>query len=99
MQEGACEQLRCGLKLSGLSLIRGGCVCVCTGEVVNDDSGYTSSVCCSACLTGDCNLTIMLLVFQEKQRQNMLGVTSEQRSLFAAQQINQFQGKEGNGVL
>ncbi|KFW07209.1 Mastermind-like domain-containing protein 1, partial [Eurypyga helias] len=30
-------------------------------------------------------------VFQEKQRQNMLGVTSEQRSLFAAQQINQFQ--------
>ncbi|NWX47917.1 MAMD1 protein, partial [Steatornis caripensis] len=36
-------------------------------------------------------LTIMPLVFQEKQRQNMLGVTSEQRSLFAAQQINQFQ--------
>ncbi|NXN99831.1 MAMD1 protein, partial [Rhinopomastus cyanomelas] len=29
--------------------------------------------------------------FQEKQRQNMLGVTSEQRSLFAAQQMNQFQ--------
>ncbi|KGL96695.1 Mastermind-like domain-containing protein 1, partial [Charadrius vociferus] len=28
----------------------------------------------------------------EKQRQNMLGVTSEQRSLFATQQINQFQG-------
>uniref|UniRef100_A0A8C3BA39 Mastermind like domain containing 1 n=1 Tax=Cairina moschata TaxID=8855 RepID=A0A8C3BA39_CAIMO len=28
---------------------------------------------------------------QEKQRQNMLGVTSEQRSLFAAQQMNQFQ--------
>ncbi|NWW45052.1 MAMD1 protein, partial [Pedionomus torquatus] len=27
----------------------------------------------------------------EKQRQNMLGVTSEQRSLFTAQQINQFQ--------
>ncbi|NXE48310.1 MAMD1 protein, partial [Casuarius casuarius] len=27
----------------------------------------------------------------EKQRQNMLGVTSEQRSLFAAQQMNQFQ--------
>ncbi|KFP13912.1 Mastermind-like domain-containing protein 1, partial [Egretta garzetta] len=27
----------------------------------------------------------------EKQRQSMLGVTSEQRSLFAAQQINQFQ--------
>ncbi|NXS78959.1 MAMD1 protein, partial [Erpornis zantholeuca] len=39
----------------------------------------------------DCNLTITPLVFQEKQRQNMLGVTSEQRSLFAAQQINQFQ--------
>ncbi|NXO53142.1 MAMD1 protein, partial [Aramus guarauna] len=38
-----------------------------------------------------CNLTIMPLVFQEKQRQSMLGVTSEQRSLFAAQQINQFQ--------
>ncbi|NXJ79478.1 MAMD1 protein, partial [Trogon melanurus] len=37
------------------------------------------------------HLTIMPLVFQEKQRQNMLGVTSEQRSLFAAQQINQFQ--------
>nr|XP_009933006.1 PREDICTED: mastermind-like domain-containing protein 1 [Opisthocomus hoazin] len=36
-------------------------------------------------------------LMQEKQRQNMLGVTSEQRSLFAAQQINQFQGKEGNG--
>ncbi|KAM9599894.1 mastermind-like domain-containing protein 1 isoform 2-T2 [Morphnus guianensis] len=30
-------------------------------------------------------------LMQEKQRQNMLGVTSEQRSLFAAQQINQFQ--------
>ncbi|NXG87476.1 MAMD1 protein, partial [Stercorarius parasiticus] len=39
----------------------------------------------------DCNLTIIPLVFQEKQRQNMLGVTSEQRSLFTAQQINQFQ--------
>ncbi|NXL41954.1 MAMD1 protein, partial [Podilymbus podiceps] len=39
----------------------------------------------------DCNLTVMPLVFQEKQRQNVLGVTSEQRSLFAAQQINQFQ--------
>ncbi|KFP30288.1 Mastermind-like domain-containing protein 1, partial [Colius striatus] len=38
------------------------------------------------------NLTIMPLVFQEKQRQNMLGVTSEQRNLFAAQQLNQFQG-------
>ncbi|KFU89228.1 Mastermind-like domain-containing protein 1, partial [Chaetura pelagica] len=38
-----------------------------------------------------CNLSIVALVFQEKQRQNMLGVTSEQRSLFAAQQINQFQ--------
>ncbi|NXR09284.1 MAMD1 protein, partial [Semnornis frantzii] len=36
-------------------------------------------------------LTLVPLVFQEKQRQNMLGVTSEQRSLFAAQQINQFQ--------
>ncbi|NXP70115.1 MAMD1 protein, partial [Ramphastos sulfuratus] len=36
-------------------------------------------------------LTFVSLVFQEKQRQNMLGVTSEQRSLFAAQQINQFQ--------
>ena len=32
-------------------------------------------------------------VFQEKQRQNMLGVTSEQRNLFASQQMNQFQGK------
>ncbi|KAM6381598.1 mastermind-like domain-containing protein 1 [Pluvialis apricaria] len=31
-------------------------------------------------------------LMQEKQRQNMLGVTSEQRSLFATQQINQFQG-------
>ncbi|KAM6057379.1 mastermind-like domain-containing protein 1 isoform 4-T4 [Theristicus caerulescens] len=30
-------------------------------------------------------------LMQEKQRQSMLGVTSEQRSLFAAQQINQFQ--------
>ncbi|XP_035181080.1 mastermind-like domain-containing protein 1 isoform X2 [Oxyura jamaicensis] len=30
-------------------------------------------------------------LMQEKQRQNMLGVTSEQRSLFAAQQMNQFQ--------
>ncbi|PKU37131.1 mastermind-like domain-containing protein 1 [Limosa lapponica baueri] len=30
-------------------------------------------------------------LMQEKQRQNMLGVTSEQRSLFTAQQINQFQ--------
>ncbi|XP_010128235.1 PREDICTED: mastermind-like domain-containing protein 1 [Chlamydotis macqueenii] len=30
-------------------------------------------------------------LMQEKQRQTMLGVTSEQRSLFAAQQINQFQ--------
>ncbi|XP_074963148.1 mastermind-like domain-containing protein 1 isoform X2 [Phalacrocorax aristotelis] len=30
-------------------------------------------------------------LMQEKQRQNMLGVASEQRSLFAAQQINQFQ--------
>ncbi|XP_053811881.1 mastermind-like domain-containing protein 1 isoform X2 [Vidua chalybeata] len=30
-------------------------------------------------------------LMQEKQRQNMLGVTSEQRSLFSAQQINQFQ--------
>ncbi|KAM6125097.1 mastermind-like domain-containing protein 1 [Phoenicopterus ruber ruber] len=30
-------------------------------------------------------------LMQEKQRQNVLGVTSEQRSLFAAQQINQFQ--------
>ena len=70
-----------------------------TGEVVNDDSGYTSSVCCCSCLSRDCSLTVMPLVFQEKQRQNMLGVTSEQRSLFAAQQINQFQGKEGNGVL
>ncbi|XP_010166560.1 mastermind-like protein 2, partial [Antrostomus carolinensis] len=30
-------------------------------------------------------------LMQEKQRQNMLGVTSEQRSLFATQQINQFQ--------
>ncbi|XP_026704558.1 mastermind-like domain-containing protein 1 [Athene cunicularia] len=30
-------------------------------------------------------------LMQEKQRQNMLGVTSEQRNLFAAQQINQFQ--------
>ncbi|KAM9373754.1 mastermind-like domain-containing protein 1 [Phaethornis superciliosus] len=30
-------------------------------------------------------------LMQEKQRQNMLGVTSEQRTLFAAQQINQFQ--------
>ncbi|NWX85880.1 MAMD1 protein, partial [Nothoprocta pentlandii] len=30
----------------------------------------------------------------EKQRQNMLGVTSEQRSLFVAQQMNQFQGKK-----
>ncbi|NXQ32316.1 MAMD1 protein, partial [Alaudala cheleensis] len=38
-----------------------------------------------------CNFTVTPLVFQEKQRQNMLGVTSEQRSLFAAQQINQFQ--------
>ncbi|NXN08251.1 MAMD1 protein, partial [Indicator maculatus] len=38
-----------------------------------------------------CSLTLVPLVFQEKQRQNMLGVTSEQRSLFAAQQINQFQ--------
>ncbi|KGL79313.1 Mastermind-like domain-containing protein 1, partial [Tinamus guttatus] len=38
-----------------------------------------------------CNLTITPLVFQEKQRQNMLGVTSEQRSLFVAQQMNQFQ--------
>jgi len=75
------------------------CVCVFTGEVVNEDSGYTSSVCRCSCLSGDCNLTTMPLVFQEKQRQNMLGVTSEQRSLFAAQQINQFQGKEGNGVL
>ncbi|NXX84931.1 MAMD1 protein, partial [Urocolius indicus] len=28
----------------------------------------------------------------EKQRQNMMGVTSEQRNLFAAQQLNQFQG-------
>ncbi|NXF88463.1 MAMD1 protein, partial [Eubucco bourcierii] len=36
-------------------------------------------------------LTLVPLIFQEKQRQNMLGVTSEQRSLFAAQQINQFQ--------
>ncbi|KFQ22583.1 Mastermind-like domain-containing protein 1, partial [Merops nubicus] len=39
----------------------------------------------------DCNLIMMPLVFQEKQRQNMLGVTPEQRSLFAAQQMNQFQ--------
>ncbi|NXV71805.1 MAMD1 protein, partial [Atlantisia rogersi] len=38
-----------------------------------------------------CNFTITPFVFQEKQRQNMLGVTTEQRSLFAAQQINQFQ--------
>ncbi|PKK26796.1 mastermind-like domain containing 1, transcript variant X2 [Columba livia] len=30
-------------------------------------------------------------LMQEKQKQNMLGVTSEQRSLFAAQQLNQFQ--------
>ncbi|XP_035397088.1 mastermind-like domain-containing protein 1 isoform X2 [Cygnus atratus] len=30
-------------------------------------------------------------LMQEKQRQNMLGVTSEQRSLFAAQQMSQFQ--------
>ncbi|XP_025936001.1 mastermind-like domain-containing protein 1 isoform X1 [Apteryx rowi] len=30
-------------------------------------------------------------LMQEKQRQNMLGVTSEQRSLFVAQQMNQFQ--------
>ncbi|XP_010073593.1 PREDICTED: mastermind-like domain-containing protein 1, partial [Pterocles gutturalis] len=30
-------------------------------------------------------------LMQEKHRQNVLGVTSEQRSLFAAQQINQFQ--------
>ncbi|XP_008941046.1 PREDICTED: mastermind-like domain-containing protein 1 [Merops nubicus] len=30
-------------------------------------------------------------LMQEKQRQNMLGVTPEQRSLFAAQQMNQFQ--------
>ncbi|OXB63205.1 hypothetical protein ASZ78_016354 [Callipepla squamata] len=30
-------------------------------------------------------------LMQEKQRQNMLGVTSEQRNLFAAQQMNQFQ--------
>ncbi|NXU56264.1 MAMD1 protein, partial [Turnix velox] len=30
-------------------------------------------------------------LMQEKQRQNMLGVTSEQRSLFTAQQMNQFQ--------
>ncbi|NXN58548.1 MAMD1 protein, partial [Rynchops niger] len=37
------------------------------------------------------NLTVIPLVFQEKQRQNMLGVTPEQRSLFTAQQINQFQ--------
>ncbi|KFO85078.1 Mastermind-like domain-containing protein 1, partial [Buceros rhinoceros silvestris] len=37
------------------------------------------------------DVTGVPLVFQEKQRQNMLGVTSEQRSLFAAQQINQFQ--------
>lgn len=75
------------------------CVCVCMGEVVNDDSGYTSGVCCYSCLSRDRYLTIIPLVFQEKQRQNMLGVTSEQRSLFTAQQINQFQGKEGNGVL
>lgn len=47
----------------------------------------------------DCSLTVMPFVFQEKQKQNMLGVTSEQRSLFAAQQLNQFQGKEGSGVL
>lgn len=73
--------------------------CVRTGEVVNDDSGYTSVVYCYSCLSRRCNLNVMPLVFQEKQRQNMLGVTSEQRSLFAAQQINQFQGKEGNGVL
>ncbi|KFP39039.1 Mastermind-like domain-containing protein 1, partial [Chlamydotis macqueenii] len=33
----------------------------------------------------------VLLWVPEKQRQTMLGVTSEQRSLFAAQQINQFQ--------
>ncbi|XP_003641136.2 mastermind-like domain-containing protein 1 [Gallus gallus] len=30
-------------------------------------------------------------LMQEKQRQNMLGVTSEQRNLFASQQMNQFQ--------
>ncbi|OPJ89639.1 mastermind-like domain-containing protein 1 [Patagioenas fasciata monilis] len=30
-------------------------------------------------------------LMQEKQKQNMLGVASEQRSLFAAQQLNQFQ--------
>lgn len=75
------------------------CVCAYMGEVVSDDSGYNSSVCCSSCLSGHCNLTIIPLVFQEKQRQNMLGVTSEQRSLFAAQQMNQFQGKEGSGML
>ncbi|XP_023781602.1 mastermind-like domain-containing protein 1 [Cyanistes caeruleus] len=33
-------------------------------------------------------------LMQEKQRQNMLGVTSEQRSLFVAQQINQFQAMQ-----
>ncbi|KAM6253881.1 mastermind-like domain-containing protein 1 isoform 2-T2 [Porphyrio hochstetteri] len=33
-------------------------------------------------------------LMQEKQRQNMLGVTTEQRSLFAAQQINQFQAMQ-----
>lgn len=64
------------------------------GEVVNDGSGHTSGIRCYSCLSRDCNFTIIPLVFQEKQRQNMLGVTSEQRSLFATQQINQFQGKE-----
>ncbi|NWS91567.1 MAMD1 protein, partial [Toxostoma redivivum] len=39
----------------------------------------------------DCNFTITPLVFQEKQRQNMLGVTSEQRSLFVAQQFQAVQ--------
>lgn len=75
------------------------CVSVCAGELVNGDSGRTSGVCCSSGLSRDCSTTGVLLVFQEKQRQNMLGVTSEQRSLFAAQQINQFQGKEGSGML
>jgi len=66
---------------------------MCTRNVVSDDSGCTLNVCCHFCLSGSCTLTVIPLVFQEKQRQNMLGVTSEQRNLFASQQMNQFQGK------